>query len=588
MADDGDGHEYGPEDDDHGDDCESDSGGLYEFEGDSDEYYDEDEDDDDDVHGHGHGAGPPTPAHVAAIDATVGRMLEMLMRSGEMQRISEHAAAERERRDTVEHRALLAAAARGDLGEVRRVLLSVGDGGVRDALGFSGDGEWDALARAAAAGHLGVVRYLLDAGADNIDVALDAACQNGRETVVGVLLLRAGDRVDALVLSGLIYKAASWERAGIVHLLLAAGVDCERDVLPERGSSVLARVAALGNARAMLTLVAAGVDPPEWVALHFAAAMGSAGELRRLLAGSEVDINYEAFDKYTALALAAHHGHLDAVRTLLANGAAVNSGSRLPLSVAAREGKLDVVRLLLAAGADPGGRPDDHTTPLSQAASGGSVEVVRELVRAGADGCGRSFGDWTPMFAAARDGRASVIVALHELGASVSDVREDGSTPLHMAGIRTRAEAVFALAACGADLEAVNGGGDTALESCATGISPHGFMMDQRVDNPAIDALLALGASTRRLQSSCRRPQVQLWLAGQHPLQVERAELERVLLAVGGGSFPTDLAQLCGSYVRVLEPAAGGAAAAAGADREEGVSAEGGAATGRKRRRAGR
>jgi ankyrin repeat protein len=92
------------------------------------------------------------------------------------------------------------------------------------------------------------------------------------------------------------------------------------------------------------------------------------------------------FDGKTALQAAAERGHVDTVRVLLENNAAVNAppaadGGRTALQAAAEGGHIDTVRVLLqnnaAVNAPPAG--DGGRTALQAAAERGHVELSKLL-----------------------------------------------------------------------------------------------------------------------------------------------------------------------------------------------------------------
>jgi ankyrin repeat protein len=100
----------------------------------------------------------------------------------------------------------------------------------------------------------------------------------------------------------------------------------------------------------------AGTYPIPLSELHYAASIGDEGKVRQLIAEG---CNVNAFeDGFSALQLAADHGHLEVVRTLLDGGADVNAHEpamigNTPLGEIAGNCSLEMARLLVDAGADP-------------------------------------------------------------------------------------------------------------------------------------------------------------------------------------------------------------------------------------------
>jgi ankyrin repeat protein len=178
-------------------------------------------------------------------------------------------------------------AKRGDLEEVRR-LVQRGRGLV-DAVYR----DMSPLIAAARNGHVEVVRYLLDEGAD--------------------INLRPGG------LTGLSYACLEG-RLQVVALLLACG----------------ARTTPSGGG---------------WTPLIYAAREGHTGIVELLLAHREGEqlerqLNH---DRWTALHFACYNGHASVVRALLGAGAdphVVDSGGRTPLSYAVLTGHAECVALL--------------------------------------------------------------------------------------------------------------------------------------------------------------------------------------------------------------------------------------------------
>ena len=164
-------------------------------------------------------------------------------------------------------------------------------------------------------------------------------------------------------------------------------------------------LAALLNAKPALTIFEA-------------AAVGDAVRVHELARADRALVRRHSDDGWTALHLAAHFGHANAVQALLAEGADVSAwaendhrnqalhaaiagtatvgvvsallaararvsakdgGGYTPLHLAAFRGDLELVQILLAHGADAHARTDDGKTPAMIAEQGGHQEVARRL-----------------------------------------------------------------------------------------------------------------------------------------------------------------------------------------------------------------
>jgi ankyrin repeat protein len=143
-------------------------------------------------------------------------------------------------------------------------------------------------------------------------------------------------------------------------------------------------------------------------------------------------------DDVTPLMIACIEGHVNLVRWLVDNGAAVNKRNQFgetALLEACYRNRLRVVRLLLERGGDPTIASYGGTIPLMAASAslGAPLEVVRVLLdhRSGKvminhrDVYGR-----TALHFACSKGRGDVAKALLESGADSSIADDDGQTPM--------------------------------------------------------------------------------------------------------------------------------------------------------------
>lgn len=178
-----------------------------------------------------------------------------------------------------------------------------------------------------------------------------------------------------------------------------------------------------------------------------AAAKGDAAKLKSLLnAAQKVDARDESGK--TALMRAAEHGHLDAVRVLIAGGA--DAKAVVPdrdslwhgcnaLIFAAQGGNADVAELILKGGASPNCSASDGNTPLSLAVEGKSPRMVEALLKAGAQPTDAI------LVAAVWAGEVEMALMLIRAGANPNARDDLGQSALHRAAEMGELEIVRAL-----------------------------------------------------------------------------------------------------------------------------------------------
>ena len=241
------------------------------------------------------------------------------------------------------------------------------------------------LAVASRNGHLGVVKHLLEQGADvnleggNCDSPLVSAAEQGHIAVVGELLEHGGDvNIDSYGRTPL--NAASFQgHTRVVEKLLDHGANMARR--DGRGVTPLFNAACVENVDIVELLIDRGADVNQICAhgmtpLHIAAQHGFCAH------------------GMTSLHVAAQQGFTRVVETLLEHGADVDAteyAGQTALYIVSRtpqalQNHVDIAQILIDKGADvdKGLTGDVSNTPLRAAAYGGNTAAVRVLLAAGA------------------------------------------------------------------------------------------------------------------------------------------------------------------------------------------------------------
>jgi len=238
-------------------------------------------------------------------------------------------------------------------------------------------------------------------GHDDFTPLFDAA--KGNQVEVAGRLIAQGADVNARGRWGRtpLDVAAMWGQKEVAELLIAQGAD----VNDKRGSGktplhhvvdralVVAddRVDAKRLAEVAKLLIDKGADinakDEEGNTPLAEAVIGPHGDVSmkiiELLIAKGADIHTRNRYGYTPLHMAAHQGHMDAVRLLIDKGADVNAEDdegATPLHYAASLGRKDEVELLIAKGAKINVRNEYGKTPLQNAKTWNNQEVA-ELLR---------------------------------------------------------------------------------------------------------------------------------------------------------------------------------------------------------------
>ncbi len=258
---------------------------------------------------------------------------------------------------------LIEAASNGDLEAVKQAIeggadINVQEEGFRDT----------ALHKSSSAGHIEVVEFLIDSGAEmllpnGVDMTpLHLAARDGKLSVVRLILDRIGT-VPERVLNDAIH-VASMSVYGSEVIVRSLDDFRTKQVRPSTSSLESANASLLeasenGNLDAVVKALSDGADP-----------------------------NIQNGRGMRPLLWAALRGHLEVVEYLLDHGADIhktNTAEWTAIMEGAMEGHLEVVKLLIERGADVNARTFVSGTALMFSSGNGHIEVVKVLIENCAD-----------------------------------------------------------------------------------------------------------------------------------------------------------------------------------------------------------
>ncbi|KAH8760351.1 ankyrin repeat-containing domain protein [Diaporthe sp. PMI_573] len=354
-----------------------------------------------------------------------------------------------------------------------------------------------ALVEVASTGSMIIIQRLLDAGADITGPgsyrpggcnpnAIAAAASGGQLEAMNKLLQAAADRNVLTVhcVTNALQSAVNAGSTALIGPLLQVGADPTRiDIRRAAAKGHIDVLASILQSGALIETTQYNSDVDiEWrlagfTALQLAADHGHLAVVDLLLAkgadannwGTTENVIVDGERGGTALQLAVARGHSAVTKRLIDGGADVNmtcqNSSDTALQAAIRTGNTAVLELLLAAGADV-----DAAVPwaLQEAAENGHVDIVRELLQVHPDinmrldekrQAGKE--ELTFLQTAAANGNLEVLEILLSEGADVNLNPSGGWQPtaLQSASERGDLAAVELLLAAGAE---VNVTGSTA------------------------------------------------------------------------------------------------------------------------------
>ncbi|XP_076074995.1 ankyrin repeat and KH domain-containing protein 1-like isoform X3 [Mytilus galloprovincialis] len=287
------------------------------------------------------------------------------------------------------------------------------------------------LMESASAGHVGVARILLNAGAginthsnEFKESALTLACYKGHLEMVKFLLEAGADqehKTDEMHTA--LMEASMDGHVEVARLLLDSGAQVNMPA--DSFESPLTLAACGGHVELASLLIERGANLEEvndegYTPLMEAAREGHE-EMVALLLAHGADINAQTEEtQETALTLACCGGFLDVADFLIKAGADYELGCSTPLMEAAQEGHLELVKYLLKAGSNVHAQTGTGDTALTYACENGHTDVAEVLLQHGAELEHESEGGRTPLMKAARAGYLCTVQFLISKGADVN------------------------------------------------------------------------------------------------------------------------------------------------------------------------
>lgn len=297
---------------------------------------------------------------------------------------------------TSENDELLRAAETGDIEAVKEALNNGAD--INTQNNFLKE---SALHFAASKGHLELVEYLVDNGANlflnnGTDMTpLHLAARDGQVHVVKYLLERSGT-IPERILNDVIHVAqmSVYGRPEIVQMLEDFRLYQARPIARggEKADAALLEASENGNIKAAEQALEEGanvevIDDRGMKPIHWASFRGHC-DIVRILIDKGANVNGTNSALWTPIMHASLEGHEEIVNLLLEKGANINSKTSVSgtaLMFASGKGHFEVVKILLDSGADPtieidGTESEDGMTAEVYARRGGYREIV-ELLR---------------------------------------------------------------------------------------------------------------------------------------------------------------------------------------------------------------
>ncbi|CAK7322078.1 Ankyrin repeat and KH domain-containing protein 1 [Vulpes lagopus] len=361
------------------------------------------------------------------------------------------------------------------------------------------------LMKAARAGHLCTVQFLISKGANvnratanNDHTVVSLACAGGHLAVVELLLAHGADPTHRLKDgSTMLIEAAKGGHTNVVSYLLdypnnvlsvpttdvsqLTSSSQDQSQVPRVPMHTLAMVvppqepdrtsqesspALLGVQKAVSSRVPTGSNSSSQTTecltpepCSQSPSNVASQSMPPVYPSVDIDAHTES-NHDTALTLACAGGHEELVSVLIARDAKIEHRDKkgfTPLILAATAGHVGVVEILLDKGGDIEAQSErTKDTPLSLACSGGRQEVVDLLLARGANKEHRNVSDYTPLSLAASGGYVNIIKILLNAGAEINSRTGSklGISPLMLAAMNGHVPAVKLLLDMGSDINA--------------------------------------------------------------------------------------------------------------------------------------
>lgn len=297
--------------------------------------------------------------------------------------------------------------------------------------------------------------------------ALHHAAAGGHLEVVA-FLLQAGAEVNARSTSGItpLYLAHGLGKKEVAELLRKHGgvMDVQRPATPPPP-----RRPPVAVTNAIPREPSLPPPAPRWPAIIVAVRSNDWAALQAILATNATAVDATDTNQWTALHHAAEMGQLQAAQALLAAGAQINAqgnGGVAPLHIAVQRNDLPMASLLISNKADVNLRSAIGATPLMLAAAAGKMpDMVKLLLSSGADPRLRDrYGNTALILAAGAPEPDGVAELLISTGVDLN-IQENGNgfSALHQAVLRGNRPLVKALLGAKANPNLTSREGDTPL-----------------------------------------------------------------------------------------------------------------------------